>query len=44
VLAAFPERRHGFIGTAFSYVAALGSGSSAWLMQLYGFSLFWSGL
>jgi hypothetical protein len=37
VLAAFPERRHGFSGTAFGYLVALGPESSAWLMQLYDF-------
>ena len=36
-LAAFRERRHGYVGTAFGYLAALEPDSSAWLMQLYDF-------
>ena len=36
-LAAFRERKHGYVGTAFGYLAALEPKSSAWLMQLYDF-------
>jgi len=36
-LAAFRERKHGYVGTAFGYLAALEPESSAWLMQLYDF-------
>ena len=33
--ASFRERRHGRVGAAFGYLAALESSCSAWLMQLY---------
>lgn len=36
-MAAFRERRHRYVGTAFGYLAALGPESSAWLIQLYDF-------
>jgi hypothetical protein len=37
VLAAFRDRKHGYIGTAFGYLAALEPEFSAWLMQFYDF-------
>lgn len=41
-LAKFPEHKHGHVGTAFGYLAALGYPYSAWLMQLYD-SFIWLG-
>jgi hypothetical protein len=37
-----PDWKHGSVGTAFSYVAAIGSEYSVWLMMVYDF-FFWMG-
>jgi hypothetical protein len=39
---ALPDWRDGSVGTAFSYLAALGAGMSFWFMLLYDF-FFWCG-